>query len=422
MRILFLSFFFPPYNTIGAVRTGATARYLTESGHDVQVISASPQALTDDLPLRIPRERVIYTRWIGRRSLKRLPDAVDAAAADAAAARRSVPLAKKLYWELMIPDQQLGWFPFAFQAARSAIGKKEADIIFASASPLTSLLVARSLSRFTGIPWVAELRDAWMDHAYRPEFLFRDYLERPLERRTLGDADGLVTVTVPLASALEAQYRKPVKVVFNGYEPQRTPAEYHPDPDRLVIRHTGSMYNEKRVPHSLFRALRELGAAKHSIVVEFYGADLEHVEVAAAASGVQDVVRCRGTVRRDESLRLQRDADILLLASSPSERDGLTGKLFEYLNARRPVLLVGCPDGAAADLVRSTGCGFVAENVDDMKAQLLSWRATKSAHGRITDGPPPPERFTHLEQTRVLAEFLETIASHHPARRGRRVA
>jgi len=420
MRILFLTFFFPPYNTMGAVRTGTTAKYLVELGHDVRVISAYPQALTDDLELEIPRQQVTYTKWLGRRSLKRVSLAANAAGEDTVDGGRITAFAKKLYWELMIPDQQLGWFPFALQAARSVIRQNDVDIILASGSPLTSLLVGRSASRYGDLPWVAELRDAWMDHAYRPHFLFRDYLERPLERRTLADADGLVTVTAPLAAALGTTYSRPVEVVYNGYEPQEVSLPHSPDADRLVIRHTGSMYDERRVPHDLFRCLGELDAAALPICVEFYGNDLGHVEKAAAAAGVKNAVRCCGSVRRTESLRLQRDADVLLLASTPLERDGLTGKLFEYMNARRPILLVGCPDGEAADLVRSKGCGFVADDLSQLKAQLESWRAAKSTGGRIPDGPPPPERFTRLEQTRVLAGFLETVMRQHRPRRGRR--
>jgi len=420
MRILFLTFFFPPYNTMGAVRTGTTAKYLVELGHDVKVISAYPQALSDDLELEIPRQQVTYTQWLGRRSLKWVQLAANAAGDGTVDGRRLTAIAKKLYWELMIPDQQLGWFPFALQAARSVIRQNHVDIIFASGSPLTSLLVGRSASRCGDLPWIAELRDAWMDHAYRPNFLFRDYLERPLERRTLADADGIVTVTAPLAAALRSTYSKPVEVVYNGYEPQEVPLPHSPDPDRLVVRHMGSMYDERRVPHALFRCLRERDASALPIGVEFYGSDLGHVRSASSAAGVENAVRCCGMVRRAESLRLQRDADVLLLAATPLERDGLPGKLFEYMSARRPILLVGCPDGEAADLVRSTGCGFVADDLSQLKAQLESWRVTKSTRGRIPDGPPPPARFTRLEQTRVLAAFLETVTRQHRLQRERR--
>ncbi len=414
MHILLVTYFFPPYNTMGAVRTGATAKYLIELGHEVTVISASPQALTPDLDLEIPRDRVTYTPWLGRPSLKRARDTAPAPEGDTADRRLLGALARKIYWELTIPDQQLGWLPFALCAARAAIRSGDVDIILASASPLTSLLVGCSASRHSGVPWVAELRDAWMDHPYRPHFVFRDCLEAPLERRTLASAAGLVGVTAAQAAGLRLKYPGLVKVVHNGYEPHEIPA-HAPAPGVFLIRYTGSMYEEMRVPHPLFRAIRQLDDAVLPVRVEFYGSDLAHVEKAATEEGVSDIVRCFAKVPRREALQLQRNADVLLLASTPLERAGLPGKLFEYMNARRPILVVGCPDGEAADLVRSTGCGFAAGGIGDLSARLEAWHKEKASSGCLPDGPPPPPAFTRLEQTRVLAEFLETIVRRHRA-------
>jgi hypothetical protein len=146
------------------------------------------------------------------------------------------------------------------------------------------------------------------------------------------------------------------------------------------------------------------------VLVEFYGHKLDAVRQAAARSGVQDLVRCRDEVSHEESLRLPREADVLLLTmaeSLPGERETLTGKLFEYLDARRPILLLGCPDGDAADVVRSSGSGAVIDSDAQLKAQLEQWRALKLKTGAIPLTPPPSTQFTRAEQTRKLAAVLE---------------
>ena len=146
------------------------------------------------------------------------------------------------------------------------------------------------------------------------------------------------------------------------------------------------------------------------MLVEFYGQKLDAVKQAAARAGVQDLVRCCGDVSHEESLRLQREADVLLLtmaASLPGEQATVTGKLFEYMDARRPILLVGCPDGAAADLVRSSGCGVAVENHAQLRTQLEFWQSLKLEAGAIPLTPPPPKQFTREEQTRKLAAVLE---------------
>src|SRR5919108_29911 len=87
---------------------------------------------------------------------------------------------------------------------------------------------------------------------------------------------------------------------------------------------------------------------------------------------------------RSESLRLQRDSEALLLLVPEAGglgRGVLSGKVFEYLAAERPILAVVPPDGAAADLIRDTGAGVVAapEDTDGIRDGLVElharWRA-----------------------------------------------
>src|SRR3954470_13508009 len=67
MRILIVSYAFPPFNSIGGVRVGKTAKYLVHAGHDVRVIAAQDQPFAPTLPLEIPEQNVRYTRWLNIR-------------------------------------------------------------------------------------------------------------------------------------------------------------------------------------------------------------------------------------------------------------------------------------------------------------------------------------------------------------------
>jgi hypothetical protein len=62
MRVLIVSFAFPPSNVIGAIRVGKLARYLDQRGHDVRVL-ATDVVEDRSLPLEISRERVFYTEF-----------------------------------------------------------------------------------------------------------------------------------------------------------------------------------------------------------------------------------------------------------------------------------------------------------------------------------------------------------------------
>ncbi|MHA1571960.1 MAG: hypothetical protein ACTSWM_09070, partial [Alphaproteobacteria bacterium] len=63
MKLLLVSFFFPPYNAIGAVRISKLAKFLVDNGHEVRVLTAAGQDLPDTLPLEIPQAWITATPW-----------------------------------------------------------------------------------------------------------------------------------------------------------------------------------------------------------------------------------------------------------------------------------------------------------------------------------------------------------------------
>src|SRR5687768_1007228 len=64
LKILLISFCFPPYNDVGHVRVGKLAKFLLRFGHDVQIISAKDQPFPATLPVEVSEARVLYTKWV----------------------------------------------------------------------------------------------------------------------------------------------------------------------------------------------------------------------------------------------------------------------------------------------------------------------------------------------------------------------
>ena len=200
MRILLVSYFFPPYNTMGAVRVGKTARYLVAQGHDVRVITADNQSWKGLSPatlrLEIPESNVIYAGF--------------------SVVHFVSSFLVRLFTGGESSNGHFGWFPFAYLAARRLLNKWKPDVIYASGLPFTAFLIAHWLSVQNQIPWVAELRDLWADNPTYPEW--RRDIEGHWERSILGSASGLVTVSDPLAASLREKYDMPVIVSFNGFD------------------------------------------------------------------------------------------------------------------------------------------------------------------------------------------------------------
>jgi glycosyltransferase involved in cell wall biosynthesis len=93
----------------------------------------------------------------------------------------------------------------------------------------------------------------------------------------------------------------------------------------------------------------------------------------------------------------------------------LSGKVFEYLAAGRPILAAVPPDGAAAELIRETGAGEVVapDDVDGLRVAL------ETLHGRFLDGGLPDvelaeearRRLSRQARVEETAELLREIAT-----------
>ena len=96
-------------------------------------------------------------------------------------------------------------------------------------------------------------------------------------------------------------------------------------------------------------------------------------------------------------------------------RGVLSGKVFEYLAAERPILAAVPPEGAAAELIRETGAGVVAapDDVPGLTRALselhASWKA--GALDGTALSPDDRERLGRAARVEELAEVLRELAA-----------
>ena len=425
MKILFITYYFPPFNSIGAVRTGKTAKYLIKLGHDVKVVSCGDQILLKNLSLEISEHLVEYTPWLNINS----PVEFLIGGKQRVAASGYAPSASHLpnwilkmgtyYREVLnFPDGEIGWFPFAKRAGGRLIRQWHPDLIFASALPYTSLLVAAALSRKYKVPWIAELRDLWADHHNRTKIPLRQYFEKSLERLVLTSACGMVTVSDPLKEIIESKFSIPCKVITNGFDPDDRPditnIPFSNGTDNIA--YTGQIYaSQEQDPSPLFKALQQMGKEKEKIRVHFYGRNITTAYHTAVDHDVSHLVEIHKPVSYKESLSIQSQADLLFLlcGQSPPWKGVYTGKLYEYLDARRPILCIGNTEGSAANLIRERRAGISLNDPEKIAFHLKQWIRQKNDIGEIPYLPSEVSRgFTRKEQTENLIEFFQSCLNN----------
>jgi len=419
VKILFISFYFAPFNCSGAVRVSKMAKYFARFGHDVRVVSAADQPFDASLPLEIDEDKVIYTKWRdvnapvyfllgGRKKVIERGTALPSG--------RSRGFAKALgtlYKTLVhIPDGQRGWLKPAFKAGSELIETWRPDVIFASQPPPSSLLVADRLSRKYGIPWIADFRDLWSDPEYYGYLRFRRPLDQRIEKRVLASCSGITATSKMFADRLSSRHHKTAAEILNGYDllPGLESYERSPGkPGELVLAYTGRAPYGRRDASPLFRAIKGMGEVGRGIRVRFFGTGLEHMRELAARIGVGANVEIVGGVPFLEALKAQRDADVLLLLqwNDPGEAGVYSGKIFEYIGARRPVLSVGYTKGVVADLIRERRIGKVLDDPTDIAEALSEWLEVKLKQGQIEEMPEScREGLSREDQAGTLEKFI----------------
>lgn len=411
-RLLLVSYYYPPLAGPGVFRPLRLSKHLPACGWDVTVLSVDARVrvlkdpeLVREVPdaVRVERTRSLEMRdpliALSKLGLKRF--------------------ARGLERWLDLPDGQRGWVPFAVRRARALLRDVPHDVVLTTSSPYSAHLVGRALKRATKIPWIADFRDEWTTNPYiRFPTRWHRRVHEGLERRVLAEADRVVSVSGPWTAALRGQAPDENATKFlvmpNGYDADHFPAVPSGRPDRFRVVYTGSFYGP-RSPRAFFDGLRlVVGRGRvpaNEIEVLLVGHTGEAGSLAAPEGVPVSIVEQRPYF---ESLDHLARAAVLLLVIPPEGGAGNhTGKLFQYLAARRPILALAPEPNVAADLVRETRSGVVAPT-DDPEAIALalellhsSW---KGGHDRLADQDREAiARYEARAQARDWARLLDDL-------------
>ncbi|MBK8563695.1 MAG: hypothetical protein IPN76_10220 [Saprospiraceae bacterium] len=237
----------------------------------------------------------------------------------------------------------------------------------------------------------------------------------------MAKADVVTTVSKGLAEHLKA-FHPNVVVLRNGIgELPITPAANAdlPTAKHFTITYTGSMFRDLRKPDLLLEALSELIAAQkiaaEQVQIRYAGKDTATwIPLLEKYGLVPSIFLGLGNVTHQEAVQLQCSTHInlLLTYATPELKGNATGKLYEYLAAKQPVLLLvnGCKDEELEEIFEATNAGMIAydsmNHKDLVKAFLLEkykeWQMTGLVAPAIADADLDAFRWENM-----MAAFLE---------------
>jgi glycosyltransferase involved in cell wall biosynthesis len=414
MKVLLVTMYFPPAGGGGVQRPLKTATHLPAFGIETHVLAPDdPKWLHRDEELRPPTQAFVHRApYLGPRA--RLP-AEELHGLEGA--ERMLAQAKLAYRRVLLPDASVTWLPTAIPAAVRLVKREGIDAVITTSPPVSMNLIGAAVKRLTGIPWVADLRDAVLWNADRRfERTAVQAKEKALERvvrLVARKADAVVAVSETIAD--EARSFGPageVRVIPNGCDfDDFAGLDYAPG-DRFRITHAGSFFG-KRNPRPFLSALASSGL--DDVVARFAGGLRQADEEWAVGLGLGDRLELLPYVPHRRALELERDSEAnLLLLPEAAGRGAVvpSGKIFEYLAAERPILAAVPPDGAAAKLVRETGAGIVVAPEDEkgIREALIGLHARWQA-GQLSNGYLSPEQRRKLSREARVEELAELLLS-----------
>ncbi len=385
-----MTMYFPPAGGGGVARPTKLATHLPELGIETHVLAPDDSKwLYRDEEAAIPPEAHVHrAKYVGPRG--RLPaeelhglEGFDRLLRQAALFSR----------RLLVPDEFVSWALTAIPAARRIVLDEDIDVLVTTSPPASVNLIGAAVTRATGVPWVADLRDSVAANPDRRTdslaVQVKEQAQALVARLVASHADAVVTVSQAISEEMRELGAKRVETIPNGCDFEDFEGlEYHSG-DRFRITHTGTFFGH-RDPRPFLTALSE---TEDDVVVRFVGglrsSDREFADSLGLGERVEEIEH----VPRRSALELQRDSEALLLLLPDAGGRGRTvpsGKIYEYLAAERPILAAVPPDGVAAELVRSAHAGVVVAPDDVRRHQGGDRRTAHPLAARRARERKPP--------------------------------
>lgn len=390
-KVLILAYDTPPFNSIGGQRPWSWYLHFAEQGwHPVVVTRHWDRPVQSPLDVYLPSlQSQITTEHTSSGTLIRVPNKsgfryrvfMRLLGGRLGWVRRGISLCTKVLSFFHVAFDNKGGL---YSAARQYMLYNRVDAVVATADPFVLFFYAGLLSKEFGVPWVADYRDCWSNQheitLVPVSFWDRIYnkLLRCIEKRTVQSANLITCPGKTYCFKIQELFPdKNIQLVYNGYFEQPLPVvPVEPQSEGLSISHGGTLYPFQ--PLEVFTEgivkLLEASGNDFPLKVHWYGSAFypDQVNRIKSNEAVSRLFHITGRLPREELLSRFRESDMLLLFSHCGM---IAAKVFDYILAEKPILMVGAEGGELEEIMVNHNLGFVcrdAHDVADLLAKLLA--------------------------------------------------
>ena len=371
-----------------------------------------PQGLTV-LKTRIWEPYSLYKKFVGRP-----PDKGFQAGflSEQKVPKRKQDLSVWIRGNFFIPDARKYWIRPSVKYLSAYLKEVPVQVVITTGPPHSLHLIGLKLKQKLNIPWVADFRDPWTGIDFYSRLKLTRAADRKhhrLEQQVIMQADAVITVSHGMKIDFRKYRQNGIHVITNGYDPEDIPSVPVEPAGDFLITHLGSV-NADRNPHAFWKAvsesLQENEPFKKHLRIRFIGKTDVTVRASILEHGLENYVELCPPVPHEQVFTLLKQSRLLFLPvnRTPNAASILTGKLYEYLAAGRPVLGIGPEDGEMARILEETGAGRVChwDSPDRIKS-FLEEIFEKYLAGQSPSIPVNTENYSRVELTRNLAKILD---------------
>ena len=277
-----------------------------------------------------------------------------------------------------IPDARKFWIQPSVNFLSNYLEKNHIDAIITTGPPHSMHIIGLELKKKLGIKWISDFRDPWTEIDYFQQLpLTKKAIKKhqDLEQEVLINSDMVVVVGETMKDKF-LKYTKRIEVLTNGFDTIETSLTQELD-EKFSITHVGLM-NSDRNPTILWEVLNEISNTnlnfKNDLRIKLIG-KLDDAVIQDLKVFDHNTIETIPYLDHKDVSKYQASSQILLLSINevPSAKGIITGKIFEYLQAKRPILAIGPEDGDAAMILKNTNAGTIVgfKNKTALKATIL---------------------------------------------------
>lgn len=428
-KVLVITYYWPPSGGAGVQRWLKFVKYLRQYGWEPVVFTVADgefperdDSLLKDIPegIEIIREPIkepylLYKLFIGRGRKEKIH------AGFLTEKKKSSLLQNIAVWirgNFFIPDARMLWIKPSVNNLHKWLGQNKVDALVSTGPPHSCHLIALRLKKLTGIPWLADFRDPWTKIDYYKDLKLTARADRKhhrLEREVISNADAVVTVGKTMQEEFAALVSRDIDCITNGYDDEDITKENVVPDKEFSIAHVGTMV-KTRNPVALWQALSELlkeePEFKNYLLLKLVGKVDVTVQESLKQYGLINNVKFIDYLSHEDVVKVQRQSQILLLVINRTHnaKGVLTGKLFEYMAARRPVICIGPVDGDAAEIINETQCGKTVDydDVNSLK-KIVNEYYMQYMHHKLNASSVNIEKYSRKILTEKLSQVLNRI-------------